>query len=254
MHTADLERLRQAVQMAPEDAEAHLALLQALMAASSWSEASEVGTALLHLASPPPTAHALMGIVYSKCQRLQEAVQQCRQALETQPDEALLLFNLGTLLARQGDTVAALDCLEKAVAQRDDWPEAHYNLGTLLLRQNRYREAIEAFDHALDQQETYPEAHFNRGNAHAMKGLDMDGSLDYYEVDCAINAYKTAIQQRPGYTAALYNLGMLYGRMTSSEGVRVWEQYLEAAGELADEEPWRLRAQEYKRHLQDRLR
>jgi hypothetical protein len=87
-----------------------------------------------------------------------------------------------------------------------------------------------------------------------MRGLDTDGTLDYYELDCAINAYKTAIQQRPGYTAALYNLGMIYGRMTSSEGVRVWDQYLEATREKPEEDAWRLRAQEYKRDLQDRLR
>jgi tetratricopeptide (TPR) repeat protein len=165
----------------------------------------------------------------------------------------MLLFNLGTLLAQQGDAAAALIYLEKAVAQRDDWAAAHYNLGTVFLRQGRHNEAIKAFERAIAQGDTYPAAHFNRGNAHAMKGLEPDGTLDYYELDCAINAYKTAIQQRPGYTAALYNLGMVYGRMTSSEGLRVWDQYLEAVRDRPDEDPWRLRAQEYKRDLQDRL-
>jgi tetratricopeptide (TPR) repeat protein len=123
----------------------------------------------------------------------------------------------------------------------------------VLLRQGRYNEAIKAFERAIAQRDAYPEAHFNRGNAHALKGLEPDGTLDYYELDCAINAYKTAIQQRPGYTAALYSLGMVYGRMTSSEGLRVWDQYLEAARDRPDEDSWRMRAQEYKRDLQDRL-
>jgi tetratricopeptide (TPR) repeat protein len=254
MDTPDLERLRQAVQADPEDTAARLALLQALVAAEAWQEADEVGTALLQVGTPPMTVHALMAVVYGRRQRWEEAIQQCRRALEMQPDDALLLFNLGTLLAQQGDTEAALEYLEKATAQREDWAEAHYNLGTVLLRQQRYHEAIEAFERALEQQETYPEAHFNRGNAHALQGLETDGTLDYYELDCAISAYKTAIQQRPGYTAALYNLGMVYGRMTSSEGVRVWEQYLEAARDQPTEETWRMRAQEYKRDLQDRLR
>jgi tetratricopeptide (TPR) repeat protein len=254
MDTAALEQLRQAVQAAPQDIEARLALLQALITAEAWPEAEAVGTDLLHSPSSPAAASALMGIVYGKCHRVEEAVQQCRQALQAQPDDPLLQYNLGTLLAQQGNTEAALEHLEKAVAQREDWAEAHYNLGTVLLRQARYREAIEAFERALDHQETYPEAHFSRGNAHAMQGLDADGTLDYYEVDCAINAYKTAIQQRPGYAAALYNLGMVYGRMTSSEGVRVWEQYLETATDRPEEETYRMRAQEYKRDLQDRLR
>ena len=163
-------------------------------------------------------------------------------------------YNLAVLLAQQDDVEAAVSQLQNVTTQHQTWPAAHYNLGVVLLRLERYAEAIEAFETAIAHCEVYPEAHFNSGNAHAMLGLPVDGGLDYYEIDCAINAYKRAIQQRPGYTSALYNLGMLYGRMTASEGVRVWEQYLEAAQHLPDEEIWCLRAREYQRHLQDRLR
>ena len=68
----------------------------------------------------------------------------------------------------------------------------------------------------------------------ALVALHSDGTVDYYELDCAITAYKAAIQQRPGYTAALYNLGMLYQCTHSVEGLPVWEQYLEASQDLAD--------------------
>jgi hypothetical protein len=46
----------------------------------------------------------------------------------------------------------------------------------------------------------------------------------------------------------------VYQRMGSAEGLRVWNQYIEATQDLPDEEIWRLRAQEYTRDLQDRLR
>jgi tetratricopeptide (TPR) repeat protein len=254
MDSAELERLRQAVQAAPQDMAVRLTLLQALVAAAAWQEALEVGTTLLQHDAPPAAVHALMALVYGKQQRWDDAIQHCQHALDTQPDDALLLFNLGTLLAQQGDLPTAHTHLEKAIAQRQQWAEAHYNLGTVLLRQERYREAVDALKRAAECRDLYPEAHFNRGNAHAMRGLETDGTLDYYELDCAINAYKTAIQQRPGYTAALYNLGMVYGRMTSSEGLRVWDQYLEAAKDRPEEDIWRRRAQEYKDDLQDRLR
>src|SRR2546422_772012 len=155
--------------------------------------------------------------------------------------------------ADPADAEARLALLQGLIAA-EQWAEAHYNMGTLLLQQERYHEAIKALERALECRSTYPEAHFNRGNAHALRGLEADGSLGYYELDCAISAYKTAIQQRPDYAAALYNLGMVYQRMTSSEGLRVWDQYLEATQDLPDEEVWRLRAQEYKHDLQDRLR
>jgi tetratricopeptide (TPR) repeat protein len=254
MDNAELERLRQAVQAAPQDREARVTLLQALVAADAWQEAVEVGATLLQQDAPPVAVHALMGLVYSKQQRWDDAIQHYQHALATRPDDALLLFNLGTLLAQQGNLQTARTHLENAIAQRQQWAEAHYNLGTVLLREERYREAIDALKRASDCRDLYPEAHFNRGNAHAMRGLETDGTLDYYELDCAINAYKTAIQQRPGYTAALYNLGMIYGRMTSSEGLRVWDQYLEAAKDKPEEDTWRRRAQEYENDLQDRLR
>ena len=254
MDETELARLHQAVQTDPADTEARLALLRGLIAAEQWAEAAQVGSALLQDEGARTTVHACMGIVYGKQGRWDEAIQQCHQALALSPDDTLVLFNLGLALAHQGDAKAALEQVEKAVAQEPQWAEAHYSMGTLLLQQERYHEAIKALERALECRSTYPEAHFNHGNAHALRGLEADGSLDYYELDCAIKAYKTAIQQRPGYAAALYNLGMVYQRMNSSEGLRVWDQYLEATPDLPDEEVWRLRAQEYKYDLQDRLR
>jgi len=254
MDDTELARLHQAVQADPADTTARLALLHGLIVARRWHEAEQTGSPLLQAEDTSAAMHTCMGIVYGKQGRLDEAVQQCRQALALAPDDVLALCNLGSLLARQDDPKAALAYLDKVVDHAPDWAEAHYTRGTVLLRQERYQEAIRAFDRAIECRATYPEAHFNCGNAHALRGLEADGSLNYYELDCAINAYKTAIQQRPGYTAALYNLGMVYQRMGSAEGVRVWNQYIEAAQDLPDEEIWRLRAQEYTRDLQDRLR
>lgn len=253
MEMSDLERLRRATQAAPEDAAVRLALLQALVVAAFWEEAETVGEVLLQKGSPPPAAHSLMGIVYSQRKRHEEATRQCQLAIESGTDDPLSQYNLGVMLAQQDDVEAALSALQQVTQQCKAWPAAHYNLGVVLLRLERYSEAIDAFENAIEQCETYPEAHFNRGNAHAMIGLPADGRLDYYEVDCAINAYKQAIQQRPGYTAALYNLGMLYGRMTASEGIRIWEQYIAATQELPEEATWHMRAQEYLRDLQRRL-
>ena len=251
---AEITRLQQSVEAAPADAAARLALLQRLVEAARWKEAEEVGDVLLQDVSPDAAAHALMGIVYSRDRRWAAAAGQCRQALDKQPDDPLVLFNLGTLLVQQGDPQAAIEYLEKAVALQSDWAEAHYALGTALLHRERYREAINAFDEALELRPTYPEAVFNRGNAYAMRGIESNGTLDYYELDCAVQAYKKAVQQRPGYPAALYNLGMVYKRMNSSEGLRVWDEYMEAARPLPEETIWWARAQEFKADLQDRLR
>ena len=254
MGEVELGPLRQAVEAAPGDAEARLALLQGLVTAEAWDEADAVGAGLRELEAPPAGAHGLLAIVSGKLERWEETVAACRKALETQPDDALVWFNLGTALAHQDALTEAQEAFEKAVAQQEEWAELHYNLGTVLLRQERHSEALDAFERATELRESYAEAHFSCGNVHALQGISADGGLDYYEVDCATTAYKRAIQHRPGYPEALYNLGMLYGRMGSDEGLRVWDQYLEATGELDAEDTFRMRAGEYKRDLQDRLK
>ena len=249
-----LAQFRQALQMTPEDEKTRLCLFKALVESGDWQEAAEVGEPLLNLSMPPAETYRLLTIVYGKLTRWGAAIQQGRQAVEQQSSDGLTWFNLGTALAHQGDYDAALDVFDNVIEQQEAWAEAHYNRGAVLLRLERYADALDAFERATDLRETYAEAHFSCGNVHAMKGLETDGGLDYYEIDCAITAYKRAIQHRPNYTAALYNLGMLYGRMGSHEGLRVWDQYLEAVSDHPEEDIWRLRAQEYKLDLQDRLR
>ena len=255
MDEGELERLRQAAQAAPDDVDAQLALLQGWVSVANWQEAAAIGDTLVALTAETPVADLppLLSVIYGHCERWDEAIAQCQRALDEQPDDAVMLFNLGTLQAQLGEDKRALETLEKAKLQQEEWAELNYNLGLVLLRLERYGDALDAFESATEQREGYAEAHFSRGNVHALRGLPSDGNLDYYEIDCAITAYKAAIQHRPNYTAALYNLGMLYGRMGSSEGTRVWNQYLEATAEVEAEETWRMRAREYKRDLEDRL-
>ncbi len=253
MAETDLTQLRQAVQAAPEDDDARLALLEALIEAEVWPEADAVGAVLLERDPPSAPVHALLAIVYGKLERWAACVEQAQLAITAQPDDALACFNLGLALARQGQYDEAIEAFDRALKTQEEWPEAHYNRGVALLARDRQDDALDAFERATELCDTYAEAHFSCGNVHALKALESTGLLDYYELDCATTAYKRAVQHRPGYPEALYNMGMLYGRMGSDEGLRVWDQYLEAVSELPEEETYRMRAQEYKRDLQDRL-
>ncbi len=231
-----------------------LTSLQQLVQDEAWHEALRLADTLLQDAALAAPTHALLAVVHSKQGRRDEAMKHCHQALTLHPEDALALFNLGTLVAQQGKPAEAVTYFEQAVTHAATWAAAHYNLGTVLLRLERYREAIDAFEQAIAHCREYPEAHFSCGNARALAALRADGTLDYYEFDRAVTAYKAAIQQRPDYTAALYNLGMLYKRRNSAEGLRVWDQYLEVSQGLTDETLWRLRAAEYKRDLQEHVR
>lgn len=254
MDDTELTGLRQAVQEAPEELERRLALLKALVTHERWQEADEVSGPLLQEDPVRGNVHGLLALTYGKLERWDEAIQQSQKALDLQPDDTLLLFNLGTALGNMDEIEAAHRAFEKAAEQQADWAELQFNLGAIRLRLEAYSEALDAFERAAELREAYAEAYFSCGNVHAMKALDASGKLDYYEMDRAITAYKRAVHHRPGYTAALYNLGMLYGHMKSDEGLRMWDQYLEAAGELDDEQTFCMRARQYKENLQERLR
>ena len=253
MGELDLDQLRQAAQDAPDDDDARLILLEALVAAEAWGEAEAVGAVWIDRAAPPAASHALLAIVYGKLERWDACAAQARQAAAQRPDDALAHFNLGVALGRQGQYGEAIEAFDSALETHDEWAEAHYHRGLALLAEDRQNDALDAFERATELCESYAEAHFGCGNVHALKALESSGLLDYYELDCATTAYKRAVQHRPGYAAALYNMGMLYGRMGSDEGIRVWDQYLEATVDAPEEETYRMRAQEYKRDLQDRL-
>ena len=105
MDDTELARLHQAVQAAPAETAARLALLHELVVAQRWHEAEQMGSPLLQAEDAPAAVHTCMGLVYGKQGRLDEAVQQCRQALALDPNDVLALCNLGSLLARQDDCV-----------------------------------------------------------------------------------------------------------------------------------------------------
>ena len=102
MDDTELARLHQAVQADPADTTARLALLHGLVVARRWHEAEQVGSPLLQAEDAPAAVHTCMGIVYGKQGRLDEAVQQCRQALALDPDDVLALCNLGSSLGTPG--------------------------------------------------------------------------------------------------------------------------------------------------------
>src|SRR5262245_47575259 len=95
MDDTELARLHQAVQADPVDTAARRALLHGLVTARRWHEAEQAGSPLLQAEDAPAAVHTCMGIVYGKQGRLDEAVQQCRQALALDPNDILALGNLG---------------------------------------------------------------------------------------------------------------------------------------------------------------
>jgi tetratricopeptide (TPR) repeat protein len=81
-------------------------------------------------------------VAYSNMRQNDRAEKCLRRALETAPDNAAANFDLGLLLAEEGNTDEAEKALRKAIKSDARSAAANYNLGVMLADRNNMSEAI----------------------------------------------------------------------------------------------------------------
>jgi tetratricopeptide (TPR) repeat protein len=155
-----IENYRRAVELRPDDSGAARSLQLALRKKGAPNDAST--DELRQLVSEPTDAIALLnlGVAADGEGRSDDALRYFRQAVAREPQSALsdadrtdLLakahYNIGRVLARRGDTDAAVREYQRALELNPQYAYAHTNLGLLLLDGGRVDEAILHFEAAL---------------------------------------------------------------------------------------------------------
>jgi tetratricopeptide (TPR) repeat protein len=110
--------------------------------------------------------HALMGIRG----RMPEALAHYERALRLKSDFPEALNNLGVALVRSGRTEEAIEQFEKAVRRRPDFPEAEDNLGSALASSGHIPRALSVLGGLVRRRPDFAEAHNNYGLALAQAG------------------------------------------------------------------------------------
>jgi len=126
-------------------------------------------------------------------------------------------------------TLAALAaaCAHGPSARERQSAEIHHDLGVEALNAGRAPDALREFDAALAIDDRFVEAHLGRG-------LVLE--YGFGKLAEAEQAYRRAIEVRPGYPEALNNLGQLLARTgRSDEAIRAFD---EALGNMLYKEPW----------------
>jgi len=108
--------------------------------------------------------------------------------------------NLGYLLAKKGQTDAAIVQFQDALEDDPDKATGHCNLGTMLLQEGRTDAAIAQFNAALRLNPSYAKFHYSLGCALCGKG----------QVDAAILQFQKAVELRPGDAELTSALGSAY--------------------------------------------
>jgi tetratricopeptide (TPR) repeat protein len=96
-------------------------------------------------------ALAIQGRLAYQGQQYKDAAEAFAKAVEAAPTSATARVNLGTALARLGDTGSAIRELRAALRYDPENVGAHLNLGLLLAGEGRYADAVDHLRRVLDQ-------------------------------------------------------------------------------------------------------
>ncbi len=242
--TESLETMQKAVELLPDDAEAHsnlgvtlmnqgrlteavlsyhraLALYPdyidvhhnlglTLINLAEWQEAAECFQRVLALNSDYPGVHFNLGRVFQEQGQLSEAEDCYRQILQKRPDTADVHGHLAWVLHWQGRHDEAEASYQQALTINPQDVKAHSNLGLLLQTQGRLQEARQCYENALAIQSEFAEVHNNLGIVFHELGLDNE----------AENCYQRALAIKANFSEAYNNLGLSLqsqGRLAEAE-------------------------------------
>ncbi len=230
--------LDEAVQLAPQEPEAHYNRALALAAAGREDDAIPEFQAALRLNPKQAGARRALGIALLHADRLQDAAAELRQALEVAPRDAEAANNLGIVQLRLNDVAAAIESLETAIRINPRLIKAHYNLAKAYQRAGRtgdaraeteagnrltaeqrslgramvlvqsarqrleakdFNAAIEASREAVAASRWFPDAHFELGLAILASNGDRAG---------AVRAFRDVLDLDPERSDAHYQLGL----------------------------------------------
>jgi|GEM_PF-153278 len=204
---------QQAVAIRPDFAEA----LNNLGSLAQAEAASDEAIALFRsaLAAKPGMPAAAINLAALQIDVLDDypaAVQTLRQAIEANPADAGLHFQLGTVYGRLGRSSDARIAYEAAIALAPRHADALNNLGVLHFQAWRNPEAEDCYRRALAAQPGHVHAWSNLGNLLLRLG----------RFDAAVDAFEQALAARPGMEEALNGLGLVLnerGHLDRAEAV-----------------------------------
>lgn len=121
-------------------------------------------------AHPTAEAYTFLGWTYSFQGRLDDAIEECRKAIQIDPDFGNPYNDIGAYLIEQGRPTDAVAWLERALRapRYASYHFAWFNLGRAYLAQDLYNRAISCFEKALEIHPEYVLAEHALGAARKM--------------------------------------------------------------------------------------
>jgi Flp pilus assembly protein TadD len=167
---SSVREYRRAFGDAPGDSQVGYELALALRASGRLEEATMVLAVVLRSDASRPEAHNALGIIHSLQGHADPARQEFERALAIDPDDAVVLNNLGNSLRDLERLEPAASAYRRAIARAPNYAEPLNGLGSVLVAQGRPAEALPLFERALALAPDRHEVRLNRAVALELSG------------------------------------------------------------------------------------
>lgn len=122
--------------------------------------------------------HAESGDIYREHGKFDDAIRECKKAIEIDPNYAPAYDHFGSILVEQNLLGDAIRKYEKAIEIDPNYATAHYNLGVVYWRigtrtqtQAWLKDAIREYKKAIEIAPNFAQAHYNLGNIYLEQNL-----------------------------------------------------------------------------------
>ncbi len=129
-----------------------------------------------------------------------KSVEECKQEVRKNPDNALAHYNLGDAYRKSGMYEEAIESYKQVIRIVPDFAKAHIFIGLAYLALDMSKEAIKSFKKAISIDPDSKEAHHNLGAVYGVSGKHQE----------AIESFKQAIRIDPDDAVVHYSLGLAY--------------------------------------------
>ena len=178
----------------------------------------------INLRSNNAEIYNLYAIVLLHLKKFNLAIENWNIAIKLRPEYLEAYNNRGNVLLELGKSTEALKSFEKAIELKPDFAEAYNNQGNALLKLKRIDSALKSYEKSISLMPNYYQAYHNCGRAFYERNKKNEILKNYEkskkfnsDLDSAIKNYKKAIELKPDFAEAYFDLGSIFSEVNKND-------------------------------------
>ncbi len=136
---------------------------------------------IVGLPGPTVAGYSNLARMFARSGKPDDAIANYQKALLIEPQNAVVHYNLGTLLGMRGQIEQSKKHLQQAVSVDPNYAEAHSNLGNIFLLLGDVKEASLNYRRALELDPGFDDTRFNLGMA-LLRAKEFDGAAEQFQI------------------------------------------------------------------------